>query len=119
MRKIVSNDNGFSLFFEDEGKDVDCIAYETGKHMTGQDVATYLNISRSAVSQSLKRSIKRIFYTIKRKNHKASTVQIMCIMADMFNVKSEKQYKKFFKLFPSSIKGEVHEEAFKSGYCRN
>ena len=117
MRKIVSTKEGFSLFFDDECDD--CVVYETGKHMSGSEVARKLDISRSAVSQSLKRSIKRIFYSIKRKNQKASTIQIMCSMASMFNVQSEKEYKRFFRLFPDNIKGEIHAEAYRTGYCRN
>jgi len=118
MKKTVSK-NGYSLFFDDDEKKINCVAYETGKHLTGQDVANYLNISRSAVSQSLKRSIKRIFYRLKKNNNIFSTVEIIATMAVVFNVNTESEYRNFFRLFPENIKGEVHEEAYKIGYYKN
>jgi predicted transcriptional regulator len=119
MKKIVSK-NGYSLFFEKKDNDeIDCIAYETGKHLTGQDVANQLNITRSAICQSLKRSIKRIFYRLKKNNNIFSTVEIIATMAVVFNVNTESEYRNFFRLFPENIKGEVHEEAYKIGYYKN
>lgn len=120
MVKIVSKNDGYSLFFEkDENDDeINCIAYETGKHLTGQEIGDYLNVSRSAVSQSLKRSIKRIFYKLK-KNNMFSTVEIIANMAVIFNVNTESEYKNFFRLFPDNIKGKFYEEACKIGYYKN
>lgn len=114
MRKIVSTREGVSLYLDGD----EIVIYETGRHMTGQDVANQLNISRSAVCQSLKRSIRRIYYGLKRRNHDVSAIQILCAMANMFNVKTEKEYRKFFRLFPENIKGEIHAAARKKGYCR-
>ena len=118
MRKVVSDEDGYSLFLENEDGDIKCVAYETGRHMTGQEIADVLGITRSAVSQSLKKSIKFIYYKIKR-NTNLSPVEVICIMAKMFNIKSNSQYKKFFRLFPSNIKGVVYAKAHKIGYCKN
>jgi hypothetical protein len=111
MRKIVSTEKGISLFFDEEG----CVAYETGKHMTGADVGRYLDLSRAVICQSLKKSMKNIFYKIKRKT-RASTLEIVCTMASEFNCKSEKEYRKFFKLFPQNVKEEIYAAAKKAGY---
>lgn len=115
MRQIVSTKEGVSLYLDED----EVVVYETGKHMTGQDVANQLNISRSAVCQSLKRSIKRVYFGLKRANRDITAIQILCAMAKMFNVRTDKEYKKFFRLFPENIKGEINAAARKKGYCRN
>ena len=117
MRKIVSAKNGYTYFYENESNNMDCVIFETGEHMSGADIARELNITRSAVSQSLRRSIKRIYSYIKNRNNGLSTIEVMSIMANMFNVKTNSQYKKFFNLFPINIKGEFYAEAKKVGYC--
>jgi hypothetical protein len=40
----------------------------------------------------------------------------MCVMVDMFNIKTETEYKKFFKLFPNDIKDVINERAKEAGY---
>lgn len=116
MRKIVTTKNGYTLMLEKKKDDIECLAYKTGIPMKAADVARHLKISRSAVSQSLKRSIGKIYNRIRKENKVLSSVEIMCIMADFFNVKSQKEYKKFFNLFPPHVKGEVYEEARETGY---
>lgn len=118
MRKIVSTDDGYSLFLEKKNDNIKCVAYETEKHMSGQEIADILEITRSAVSQSLKRSIRRIFLKLK-KNNNISSIEIACAMAKVFNVKTDSQYVNFFRLFSDDIKGEIYAEACKSGYCKN
>jgi len=113
MRKIVSKD-GISFFYEKKDDDIECIAYENNIHMTGQSIGEHLGISKCAISQSLKKSIKRIYYSIKRKHKKITSIEIICTMASMFNIKSDSEYKKFFKMFPKNIKGYVYAE-YKKG----
>lgn len=111
MRKIVSRNDGVTLFFEKRKDIIDCIAYETGKHMSGQEIGEKFNISRARVSQILKKSIKRIFYSIKIKNSDLNIIQIIIMMAEFFNIKNQTDYKKFLRLFPKNIQGEIYEEA--------
>lgn len=115
MKKIISKE-GISFFYEIADDDVKCIAYETNKPMSGSDIANKLNISRSAVSQSLRRSITRIYSILKNRYRISSPIEIMCIMVDMFNIKTETEYKKFFKLFPNDIKDVINERAKEAGY---
>jgi predicted transcriptional regulator len=117
MRKIVTIKDGRTFFFEVENEDIDCVVYETGKHMSGTEIANRLDITRSAVSQILKRSIKSIYFKLKNRYRNYSTTQIVGIMACVFNVKTDMEYKKFFRLFPEKIKGEINDEARKIGYC--
>ncbi len=117
MRKIVRKD-GYCLFFDmnDEGQ-VRCTAYESGSHLNGEEIASALGISRSAVSQILKRTVRSIYYKLRRCNTRdVSALQIVAVMAEMFGIKTDNEYKKFFKLFPESIQGDVYADARKKGY---
>jgi len=116
MLKIVNSDKGYILILEkkEDSEEIDCVAYETYVNMSGTEVADELGITRQAVCQSLKKSIKKIYYRIKNIYQSSSPIEILAIMATMFNIYSESEYKKFFNLFPPNIKGEVHAEVFKT-----
>ncbi len=103
MRKIVSTKEGYT-FFIDEG---DCVDYETGKHLTGVDVANKLKITPVAVSQTLKRSLRKIYYHVKRTNRYLNPVDIMILLAEICGCETDDEYRSFYKLFPPKIKGEV------------
>lgn len=115
MKKIVSTIEGYTCFIEKNKKNVECTIYETGIPMQSCDIARVLNISPSAVSQSLKRSIKKIFDYIKKRNKELTTIEIICYMALMFDLKCQNEYIKFFNLFPNDIKGEAYESARETG----
>lgn len=101
MKKIVSKKN---------------VKFKNGKHMSGQEIADKLNISRAAVSQTLKRSIEKVFISLKKKNKNQSNIKIMSVMANEFNIQSNIEYQKFFRLFPERIKRNIYDEAKKIGY---
>lgn len=119
MIKIVTKEDGYSLLFEKNDEDINCMAYETGRHMSGQEVGNALDISRASVSQTLKKSIRRIYYILKKKSKNNNSLDLVCAMASVFNVKDDSQYNKFFKLLPNEVKKEVKKEALKNGYFRN
>jgi len=117
MRKVVSMNDGYSYFFDNEEfNDIDCVAYETNEHMSGQEIGNIFNVSRNAIALTLKRAVKKIYFYIKRNTKEISTLEILCIMASMFNIKTESEYKKFFRLFPKEIRGKFYEEAKRVGY---
>lgn len=117
MRKIVSKKDGNTYYYEIKNGKMKCIKFETGKHMSGSEIAGKLNISRAAVSQRLQRSMGTIYVSLKRK-YDCSSIQVASAMAKVFNISTEKEYKKFFRLFPDDIKGEINEEARNLGYYR-
>jgi len=110
MKKIVSNKD-YTLFFEKNKDKIECVAFENGKHMSGDDIGNILNISRQSIHLSLKKSVKKIYNKLKRQHgNNISTIEIMCIMADMFNICSDSDYRSFFKLFPPDIRRKFSEE---------
>jgi len=115
MCRVVSSDDGYSFCLDEEGY----VLYKTGEHMTGQNIAINLNISKAAVSGILKRSIAKLLISLKRKYFDLSTLEIVGGMAYLFNVNTEKQYRDFIKLFSEKIRRELYEEAYKKGYIRN
>jgi biotin operon repressor len=123
MRKVVSTVEGYTFFIGEKklrndqgkyiGKEDYCYYFETGKQMSGSDIADSLEISRSAVSQSLKRSLTTIYYALKKKNKLLSPVEIMLLVTEILEIETEEQYIKLFKLLPTKIKGEVCKDAFR------
>lgn len=111
--KIVNSKKGYALIFEKNKEDIDCVAYDIRRNMSGQEVADQLNVSRSSISQTLKKSMKKVYYRIRNVYGLSSPIEVLAMMADIFNVNSESEYKKFFNLFPPNIKGEVHAEVFR------
>ncbi len=115
IRKVVSTEEGYTFLINDD----EFVCYETGKQLTGEDVAKELKISRSAVSQNLKKTLKCIFYTLKRTNKDLTTLQVLTFLAEWCGIKAEKHYKQFFRLFPKNIRKDIYTDAFKQGYIKN
>lgn len=111
MKKVVSEKDGYSYFYEVDNDKIHRTKFETGNHMTGQDIADILVTTRARVSQLLKKGIKTIYYKLKNKNKDCSSIQIVATMASVFNVKTDIEYRKFFRLFPKNVRREVNEEA--------
>lgn len=119
MRKIVSTEKGKTYYYDISEDNVKCTKFETNKHMSGQEISDSLHISKSAVSQILKRSVKKIYFRLRRENTCCSASQIVGNMACAFNISTDSEYKKFFRLLPDIVKGEINAEAKKIGYCRD
>lgn len=81
--------------------------------MTGQEIATELGITRQAVSNTLKRAMKKV-YTKVRAMHNTSPFETASNMMIMLSVgDSEEETKEFFKLFPTDIRKEIEKDASK------
>ncbi len=114
--EVVSTKEGVSFLFDKKYK---YKYFFTGEHMTGDEVAEYLEMSGSAVSQSLETGLSKIYFRLKRVNKKQlSPIEIMFLMVSIFGVKSEKECKKFFYLFSCKIRNEVRMSARHFEYDR-
>jgi len=81
--------------------------------MSGSDIAEILGISRMAVSQALKRSLKKVYFLLKKANRHLDPFDIAVTMSQIFKVSldNDKEMIKFFNLFPSEIKKEIKTNA--------
>lgn len=110
MRKTVSTGN-YTLFFEN-GKDyIDCVAYETGRHMPIEDIANVFGISIAASRKTLKRSLQKIYVNMKKSYKDMTPCDIIISMAIMFNINYVTEYRQFLRLFPKRIRRELYENA--------
>ena len=81
------------------------------EEMTGTEIAKELGISRQAVSNTLKRGLKKLYDALKKEN-KTGAFETAVNIAIGFNV-VDSEYKKFFKLFPPAIRKEIEADAAK------
>lgn len=79
------------------------------KPMSGQEIANELGISRQAVSQCLKRALKKMYNALKEDCPDLTPSEvvftIMCGL-DLYNA-DEQEIVEFFRLFPKDIKQEI------------
>jgi predicted DNA-binding protein YlxM (UPF0122 family) len=100
--KVVSTKEGYTLMIDLEGEEV--LAYETNCHMNAGEIADNLNITKNAISQILRRSIKKVYNTIRKNDKYITTFDIIRLMVDMFNIKEENEYRAFYKMLPVTVK---------------
>lgn len=110
MRKAVSKGK-YTLFFEDDKDHIDCVAYETGRHIPIEEIARSFGISVSASRKTLKRSIKKMYANMKKAHRDMSPCEIITAMAVMFNINYVTEYKQFLRLFPERVRRELYETA--------
>lgn len=86
---------------------------EDRRPMSGSEIAEVLGVSRMAVSQALKRAVKKIYYLLKKANKHLDSFDIAVMMSQILSVSldSESEMNKFFNLFPGDIKKEIKHHA--------
>jgi predicted transcriptional regulator len=94
-------------------KDVCILEKPRPRSMTGEDIAKELGITRMAVSQSLKRALKKIYNLLKKNNRHYDSFEIAVTISQILQVSidSDSEMKKFFNLFPDKIKKEIKKDA--------
>lgn len=88
--------------------------YVNDPPMTGAEIAKELGITRQAVSNTLKRSMGKIFAEMKKLHKDADAFEVAAMIAlgwDAANTVAE--MKKFFTLFPPKIRKEIEDAAAK------
>jgi transcriptional regulator len=78
---------------------------------TGSEIARELNISRQAVSQTLKRAVTKIYKGLLEEGLTESPTETIMFMRDWFGVTDEEDLQQFFDMFPKSIRDEIKEHA--------
>jgi len=79
------------------------------KPMDGAEIAKELGgISRQAVSNTLKRAMKKVYNNVKKLDKSWTPFECMCVMMKMFSIPNDNnEIKKFYNLFPPEVKQEV------------
>lgn len=116
MENVISIMDGYSFFIDEHVGDKqpkNFIVFETGKSMSGTEISKELDVSRMAVSQALKRSLKKVYFLLKKYNRHLDSFDIAVTMSQIFKVSldNDKEMIKFFNLFPPEIKKEIKTNA--------
>lgn len=79
--------------------------------MSGSEIARELNITRQAVSQSLKRAVTKVYEGLIEENITETPTETIIFMMDWFGISDEEDIQQFFEMFPKKIRDEVKEDA--------
>jgi len=101
--------------FLEETEEVDNNLQKLTESMTGAQIAKELGITRQAVSNTLKRAMKKMFKEFKKLDKEWDAFDTAVAMAQGFDdlVEDEVELKKFFKLFPPDIRKQIEADASK------
>ncbi len=79
-------------------------------NMSGQEIAKELGITRMAVSNTLKRALKKLHTNVKKELKMNDFEAAVAIQIGM-NVDNEDDIKSFFKLFPPDVRKKIEASA--------
>jgi predicted DNA-binding protein YlxM (UPF0122 family) len=80
---------------------------ELGYNDDGSDIAKKLGITRQAVSNTLKRAMRKFYMGVKEMNPEFGPFEAATQMMKMFEVSDDEDVNKFFRLFPREIREEI------------
>jgi hypothetical protein len=108
---FVSTKEGVSLCIDKENKKV--CWFLTGRSMSSVDVARHIGTSRANVGQTLRRSMKKVFFCLRKLHRDLDPFEVAVVMSELFGVSSDcdEEVEKFIKLFPEPIKREIKNYA--------
>jgi len=100
---------------EIEEMTMDMLFEQSGNPMTGAAIAKELNITRQAVSNTLKRALDKAFIEAKKMDKTWSNFDAAVVLSQIFGVEqdSEEELKKFFKLFKPATRKMIEQDAAK------
>lgn len=81
----------------------------------GSAIAEELGITRQAVSNTLKRAMKKFYKGVQRMDSNWGPFECSCSMMKMMNINhTSEEIKKFYNLFPPEIRKEIEADALKN-----
>jgi len=110
--EVISTIDGYSFIIDDN----EIICYETDKHLVGEEIAKHFGVSKQTVSVILKKAIKKLYLKLRKDNKDFGAFETVCLLSEMFRVKTQDEYRRFYKLFPKEIKDQVIGELIGQGY---
>lgn len=120
MEKIVNRkaypiDGNHVMFLEQDNMDkIYCTIYEKDIHMTQREIAKNTGYAEPIICRLMKSSLRKFFNTIRRNNRHLNPIEVTALVAEMLNVKTDVQYKRYFRALPNEIKKEVSRYARKN-----
>jgi len=115
--KIVSTlavpmKNSQVLFLEKDSKDeVYCTIYEEDCHMTQREIAKAIGYTEPAVTQIIKKSLAKIFRSVRNKNKSLNPIELTALIGQILNVKTDVQFQRYLRSLPNEIRIEVSKYA--------
>ena len=96
---------------KDEKSNLDVIT----EQMSGAEIAAELGITRQAISNTLKRAMKKLFLETKKMDKSWDNFDCAISLAQMLGVAQDsgEEIKKFFKLFPPDIRKQIEADGAK------
>ena len=86
--------------------------FKQEKPKSGAEIAKELGVTRQAVSNSLKRAMKKAFDVMKKENKDSDAFEIAVMMATGWGAaNTQAEYNAFFKLFPPAIRKQIETAA--------
>jgi predicted DNA-binding protein YlxM (UPF0122 family) len=85
----------------------------------GAEIARQLGITRQAVSNTLKRAMKKVYYETQKLDSSLGPFETAVQMMKMFQVSDNDEISKFFHLFPPDIRDEIKQDVIKSRKLKN
>ena len=98
--------------FISEDERIDKTIGSLWESMTGAEIAKELGITRQAVSNTLKRAMKKMFISMKKDNPDMSDFDVAVSLQVGLGV-DDVDVKKFFKLFPPDVRKKIEASAQK------
>lgn len=85
------------------------------EQLTGAEIAKEMGITRQAVSNTLKRAMKKMFNEFQKIDKSWDAFEVAVAMAQGFGdlTNDEVEMKKFFRLFPPDLKRKIEKDAEK------
>jgi predicted DNA-binding protein YlxM (UPF0122 family) len=80
----------------------------------GAKIAREMGITRQAVSNTLKRAMKKVYNETRRINPELTPFSAAAMMLKMFEVDEANEVNKFFHLFPPYIREEIKQDIIES-----
>lgn len=85
------------------------------KPLNGSEISEELGITRQAVSNILKRAMKKFYIQVKKVDPNWGPFERSCAMMRMLRVdNNEEEIKKFYMLFPPDIRDEIEKDALEN-----
>lgn len=110
MKKFIPIDYNCIVVLDEEEEKEDYYVIE-GFHMNQTEIAKELGCTRGAISFTIKNGLAKLFYFLRNNNKYLDPVELLVLLSEILNVKTNVQFERFFRELPKDIKSEVEEYA--------